>query len=162
MQQWSKAHIKISQGIASEKTNQSPGTVHSEPLQWRKKAVHKRSPRSLKELELFCKEKWDKISKSRTVKLIETYSQRCCNKGKGYFHRVLVGRGVQIYAIKLWRVFLFRFPLDFFFLGCRIKDVTKSNIYVVVISIFIFWKPEIPQGCVYFFISTVNPGIYTC
>jgi len=39
-----------------------------------KRAVHRRSPLNLK--ELFCKEEWDKIPKSRCVKLIETYSER--------------------------------------------------------------------------------------
>uniref|UniRef100_A0A8K9XYG5 Tc1-like transposase DDE domain-containing protein n=1 Tax=Oncorhynchus mykiss TaxID=8022 RepID=A0A8K9XYG5_ONCMY len=41
-----------------------------------KTAVHKCSPSNLTELELFCKEEWEKISVSRCAKLIETYPKR--------------------------------------------------------------------------------------
>ncbi|CDQ99641.1 unnamed protein product, partial [Oncorhynchus mykiss] len=38
--------------------------------------VHKCSPSNLTELELFCKEEWEKMSVSRCAKLIETYPKR--------------------------------------------------------------------------------------
>uniref|UniRef100_A0A8K9XU40 Tc1-like transposase DDE domain-containing protein n=1 Tax=Oncorhynchus mykiss TaxID=8022 RepID=A0A8K9XU40_ONCMY len=41
-----------------------------------KTAVHKCSPSNLTELELFCKEEWEKMSVSRCAKLIETYPKR--------------------------------------------------------------------------------------
>ena len=56
---------------------QSPDLNPIENL-WKelKTAVHKCSPSNLTELELFCKEEWEKISVSRCAKLIETYPKR--------------------------------------------------------------------------------------
>uniref|UniRef100_A0AAZ3NZF8 Tc1-like transposase DDE domain-containing protein n=1 Tax=Oncorhynchus tshawytscha TaxID=74940 RepID=A0AAZ3NZF8_ONCTS len=57
--------------------SQSPDLNPIENL-WKelKTAVHKCSPSNLTELELFCKEEWEKISVSRCAKLIETYPKR--------------------------------------------------------------------------------------
>lgn len=41
-----------------------------------KRAVHRRSPRNLTELEQFCKEEWANIPQSRCAKLVETYPKR--------------------------------------------------------------------------------------
>ena len=41
-----------------------------------KKAVHKRSPRNLNELEQFCVEEWSKITKESCQKLIDKYPNR--------------------------------------------------------------------------------------
>uniref|UniRef100_A0AAZ3RHU3 Tc1-like transposase DDE domain-containing protein n=1 Tax=Oncorhynchus tshawytscha TaxID=74940 RepID=A0AAZ3RHU3_ONCTS len=55
-----------------------------------KTAVHKCSPSNLTELELFCKEEWEKMSVSRCAKLIDipqaTYS---CNRSKRWRYKVL-------------------------------------------------------------------------
>uniref|UniRef100_A0AAZ3SD85 Tc1-like transposase DDE domain-containing protein n=1 Tax=Oncorhynchus tshawytscha TaxID=74940 RepID=A0AAZ3SD85_ONCTS len=58
-------------------TSQSPDLNPIENL-WKelKTAVYKCSPSNLTELELFCKEEWEKISVSRCAKLIETYPKR--------------------------------------------------------------------------------------
>ena len=57
--------------------SQSPDLNRIEHL-WKdlKIAVPRRSPSSLTELEKICKEEWEKISKSRCVKLIQTYQRR--------------------------------------------------------------------------------------
>ncbi|CDQ96800.1 unnamed protein product, partial [Oncorhynchus mykiss] len=57
--------------------SQSPDLNPIENL-WKelKTAVHKCSPSNLTELELFCKEEWEKMSVSRCAKLIETYPKR--------------------------------------------------------------------------------------
>ena len=56
---------------------QSPDLNPIENL-WKdlKIAVHRRSPFNLTELEIFCKEKWAKISLSRCAKLVETSPKR--------------------------------------------------------------------------------------
>ena len=41
-----------------------------------KRAVHKRCPRNLTDLERFCKEEWDKIPISRCATLIDSYPKR--------------------------------------------------------------------------------------
>uniref|UniRef100_A0A8C5LZY6 Tc1-like transposase DDE domain-containing protein n=1 Tax=Leptobrachium leishanense TaxID=445787 RepID=A0A8C5LZY6_9ANUR len=41
-----------------------------------KRAVHRRCPRNLTDLECFCKEKWAIIAKSRCAMLIDSYPKR--------------------------------------------------------------------------------------
>ena len=57
--------------------SQSPDLNPIENL-WKhwKIAVHRHSPSNLTELELICKEEWEKIPKSRCVKVIQTYPRR--------------------------------------------------------------------------------------
>ena len=45
---------------------------------WRdlKMAVHRRSPSKLIELEMICKEEWEKLPKDRCAKLVASYSRR--------------------------------------------------------------------------------------
>ena len=57
--------------------SQSPNLNPIENLWYElKKAVHKRSPRNLNELEQFCIEEWSKITKESCQKLIDKYPNR--------------------------------------------------------------------------------------
>ena len=60
-----------------ELPSQSPDLNPSEHL-WRdlKKAVHRRFPSNLMELERCCKEEWAKLAKYRCAKLVASYSKR--------------------------------------------------------------------------------------
>ncbi|CDQ63165.1 unnamed protein product [Oncorhynchus mykiss] len=76
---------------------QSPDLNPIENL-WKelKTAVHKCSPSNLTELELFCKEEWEKMSVSRSAKLIETYPKQLtaviAAKGLGLLSMEKVGK----------------------------------------------------------------------
>ena len=41
-----------------------------------KMAVHRRFPSNLMELERYCKEEWEKLTKNRSAKLVASYSKR--------------------------------------------------------------------------------------
>uniref|UniRef100_A0AAZ3PR59 Tc1-like transposase DDE domain-containing protein n=1 Tax=Oncorhynchus tshawytscha TaxID=74940 RepID=A0AAZ3PR59_ONCTS len=57
--------------------SQSPDLNHIEHL-WRdlKIAVQRRSPSNLTELEMICREEWEKLPKYRCAKLVASYPRR--------------------------------------------------------------------------------------
>uniref|UniRef100_A0AAR2L4R7 Tc1-like transposase DDE domain-containing protein n=1 Tax=Pygocentrus nattereri TaxID=42514 RepID=A0AAR2L4R7_PYGNA len=68
-----------------------------------KRAVHRRCPRNLSDLEGFCKEEWANIATSRCATLIGSYPKRLSAviKAKGAATKYLF-KGVHIYATRLF------------------------------------------------------------
>ena len=75
-----------------------------------KRAVHRRCPANLTQLECFCKEELQNIAKSRCAKLIDSYPKRlnAVLKSKGASTKYQF-RGVHTYAIRLLYIFYFSF-----------------------------------------------------
>uniref|UniRef100_A0A803JHF5 Tc1-like transposase DDE domain-containing protein n=1 Tax=Xenopus tropicalis TaxID=8364 RepID=A0A803JHF5_XENTR len=57
-----------------------------------KRAVHRRCPHNLTDLECSCKEEWANLAKSKCAMLIRLIPKKteCCNKIKRCFNKVLV------------------------------------------------------------------------